>query len=126
MTNHDQYDEINLADIGSTFCTIAVTDRVMQQKHKLGGKTLVVQKVMEDDTDEDETYEEEPPAALKISGFKPSTHEDVLQMYFESKKKSGGGDIDQFEMSKAKDSVVITFKDPSGRLNLKVCVHKRV
>ena len=123
--NHD-YDEIPIANICVTFCTNAVTDRVLQQKHVLAGETLTVQKVMEDETDEDDTDEEgeeakpktstQPANALKISGFKPFTHDDVILMYFESTRKSGGGEIAQFEMSKSKDSMIITFTDPSGTL----------
>ena len=120
--NHDHYGAMNITYICVTFCIIPVIDRVIQRKHKLGGKTLTVQKVMEDETDEDETDEDETdeeqglPATLKILGFKPSTHEDVIQMYFESTKNSGGGEIQQFQMSKSRDSVLITFTDPSGIL----------
>ena len=92
-----------------------MTKRVLEKPHKIGGCPIFVVEKKDGSQPQIQT-KDESPAALEISGFKSSTHEDVILMYFENTEKSGGGEIAQFEMSKSKNSMVITFTDPSGKL----------
>ena len=55
---------------------------------------------------------------LMISGILPSTTNDELELYFESHKKSGGGDIELVERVN-EESAIITFEDSSGKYFLK-------
>ena len=45
-----------------------------------------------------------------IHGFSVET----LEMFFENKKKSGGGDVEKVEINHETDTALITFEDPNG------------
>ena len=51
---------------------------------------------------------------IAVSGFKPSTDEEMLTMYFENTRKSGGGDIKEIDVNADKQQATITFVDDSG------------
>ena len=50
---------------------------------------------------------------LLVSRIPPNITDDQLELYFESHKRSGGGDLESFERINA-DSAIITFEDSSG------------
>ena len=47
--------------------------------------------------------------------FPPGCNEEALEMYFESKKCSGGGEIEKISIDIAKSCANITFSDADGR-----------
>ncbi|XP_078683162.1 uncharacterized protein LOC144917223 [Branchiostoma floridae x Branchiostoma belcheri] len=48
---------------------------------------------------------------IQVSGFMSSPNEEMLRLYFENKKRSGGGDIQGMEVSDK--TIFIVFKDPT-------------
>ena len=48
-----------------------------------------------------------------ITGMSNINEKDMLEMYFENKKRSGGGEIENFEC--CQDMIVITFQDVDGK-----------
>ena len=48
-----------------------------------------------------------------VRGIKEDVETEVLEMYFESKKKSGGGEIENLERTSSAIAVV-TFKEADG------------
>jgi len=53
--------------------------------------------------------------AVLVTGFTKDINVETLVMYFENERKSGGGEIgDNYYLSKAHDSVVITFDSAKG------------
>uniref|UniRef100_A0ABM0MNC0 Poly [ADP-ribose] polymerase 14-like n=1 Tax=Saccoglossus kowalevskii TaxID=10224 RepID=A0ABM0MNC0_SACKO len=55
-----------------------------------------------------DTTDSEVDPVIKVSGFKRETSTDLLELYFESKKRSGGGPMKSIEMKD--DSVHIVFE----------------
>ena len=55
---------------------------------------------------------------LKVYGFSPSVDEDLLQMYFESPKRSGGGEMEGFQMSSSRRSATMVFNEATGKFRL--------
>ena len=51
---------------------------------------------------------------IKVAGLPESVSQDMVVMYFENKKRSGGGEIKSFNLMLNKGKAVITFKDPAG------------
>ena len=51
---------------------------------------------------------------LLISGYPEGTTSDQLMMYFQSRKKSGGGDVEDIELREGQ--AVITFEQEEGML----------
>ena len=51
---------------------------------------------------------------IEVSGIPETTSEEFLRMYFENKKRSGGGDIKTMTYDKQEGVATITFSDSSG------------
>ena len=52
---------------------------------------------------------------LYVSGLAEDTTEPELYIYFQSRKKSGGGDIESITFVEV-DSVVVTFEEEEGKI----------
>ncbi|CAH1268230.1 PARP14 [Branchiostoma lanceolatum] len=104
-----------------TFKDPAVTQRVLARKHELNGQKLCVKEVTSSpaeaapDTKEDIGTNTDASApsniTIQVSGFTSCPNEDMVMLYFENKKRSGGGDIQEIQVRDNK--VFIVFKDPS-------------
>lgn len=58
--------------------------------------------------------------SIRVSGFLKDLCKSDLEIYFQSRKKSNGGDIDEIEFDPDRGEARIVFKDSSGmscRLN---------
>ena len=53
---------------------------------------------------------------LLVKGLKESITKKELGIHFQSRKKSGGGDIRSVELNSAKGEAVVVFKDEEGKL----------
>jgi len=51
---------------------------------------------------------------VEVSGIPVATSEEYLKMYFESEKRSGGGDLVHLQYSQAEGTATVTFKDHTG------------
>ena len=58
---------------------------------------------------------------VRVSGISRSISDDMLELFFESEKRSGGGDIKKIDKYPASDMVIITFDDEQGRLLAVFC-----
>ena len=61
---------------------------------------------------------------LRIKNLSGDIEEDFLKDYFKNKKRSGGGNIEFFEMSREREAV-LKFCDPNGKVYLCYC-NKRI
>ncbi|XP_077979618.1 protein mono-ADP-ribosyltransferase PARP14-like [Glandiceps talaboti] len=87
-----------------TYKSFEVAQRVCQhQNKKFGDVDLKV--VLADETSESP----EQKKRILVTGFKPGTAEDVVKMYFENKRYSGGGEIEHIEM-KDSETYLIEFE----------------
>ena len=55
---------------------------------------------------------------VKVSGVSERTPQDVLQLFFENTKRSGGGEISHIDVSD--EAAIITFEDSVGMLDFRV------
>ena len=55
---------------------------------------------------------------LLISGYPEGTTSEQLMMYFQSRKKSGGGDVEDIQLQEGQ--AVITFQQEEGMLSVSV------
>ncbi|XP_069139429.1 protein mono-ADP-ribosyltransferase PARP14-like isoform X2 [Argopecten irradians] len=96
-----------------TFVNPEVVDSVLQKsplildKKQVTVERFIPQKDTPGNSGENIEEEEEPLGMIKVSGFSSQTTEDTLEMFFENKRKSGGGDIE--EMDFQEDFAIITF-----------------
>ena len=58
--------------------------------------------------------DEDTGTILEVCGFKPGTTEDMLSMYFESTRRSGGGEVLEVEVDEAKNKATVMLADKSG------------
>ncbi|XP_033729448.1 formin-like protein 5, partial [Pecten maximus] len=66
----------------------------------------------EEENEEDEEEDEESLGMIKVTGISPQTTEESLTYFFESKRKSGGGDIEDVDFRKESAMAIITFEKP--------------
>ncbi|XP_033633033.1 uncharacterized protein LOC117294641 [Asterias rubens] len=69
-----------------------------------------------------ESYEQ----LIEVTGFKPSTDDEIFKLYFENRGKSGGGEVETIERDSKTGAVRITFKDPSVAVEVERRKHKLV
>ena len=80
---------------------IVVAERVCHQTHQLSNVTLDVT-MLESQPDVD-------VCAVQLSGITSSHTKDLITLYFENSKRSGGGLIDEVIVDADKGTAVITF-----------------
>lgn len=110
-----------MCNFASKISPNVVAERVLkQEEHKLEGSTLSVREYLplsketeQDSSVQDDTLEAELRDTIEVTGITPKTSKDVLEMFFESKKKSGGGEIIHFEFNEI-GNAVIKFKEAEG------------
>ena len=119
-----------------TSCYISPdTQRVLHRDDlSLEGAELTVTNVMVQDTTPKRTYKpvsphRSPPPAMShptasrnmvtVSGIKGTTKEDLLRMFFQSKKRSGGGPVKDIHYRPTEGQATITLDSEEGthRLN---------
>lgn len=57
-------------------------------------------------------------AMLKVTNIPDGTSKDALLFFFENRRKSGGGSVEDLEYDPDTKSAVITFEDPEGEISL--------
>ena len=106
--------------------TISVIEKVLKRKHTLSGKLLTVEEKMERSEEQtadasSENLDKDTPV-LEVSGFKPGTSEDTLSMYFESARRSGGGEVVEVRINEAQTKATVKFANKSGNINFTLLV----
>ncbi|CAH1268227.1 PARP10 [Branchiostoma lanceolatum] len=96
-----------------TFKDPAVTQRILARNHELPGQTLRVKEVTSSPAEATPDMDTSVPSniTIQVSGFTSCPNEDTMMLYFENKKRSGGGDIQEIQVRDNK--VFIVFNDPS-------------
>ena len=51
---------------------------------------------------------------IQVRGFSAATSDETIESFFESKRRSGGGDIKNIKIDRANDVIYITYCDPTG------------
>lgn len=89
-----------------TFENPAVVDRVLRKSPlSLGKKEITAERFTPD------MKNGESLGMIKVSGLSPQITEETLTLYFENRRKSGGGDIDEVDYKG--DWAIITFENPA-------------
>ena len=52
---------------------------------------------------------------IEVSGIEPTTTDDAIEMFFESKRRSGGGTIEHVHRDKNNCVAHVTFEDKKGQ-----------
>lgn len=82
-----------------------VLDRGM---HKLLGVSLECEAV-DGGSDTSELY------SVEVSGFTEKISEEMLLLFFENRKRSGGGPVEEMFYNAKECRAVVTFKNPEGQ-----------
>ena len=104
---------------------ITVLESVLnRQNHKLKGKPLTVFRPSVDESEYTEASSEyyestsehiEPPNAIHVAGLPPGTTKDVLELFFSSEKRCGGGRIEESILYQGSCQAVIWFTDSKSK-----------
>ena len=60
----------------------------------------------------DEEYEE--AGVIKVTKLPPDTTEEAITLFFENRKRNGGGEVAKVEYDEANHSAVVWFKEARG------------
>ena len=91
----------------------AAVRRVCARSHNLQGSNVQVEPYS-CDLDPD-FLPELQPRTLQILFPDEMIDEETLELYFESSKRSGGGDISEIRIDRSAKCAFVTFKDPQGK-----------
>jgi len=62
---------------------------------------------------------------VEVSGIPVATSEEHLKMYFESERRSGGGELVHLQYNEAEGTATVTFNDHTGRSVRRVLINKK-
>ena len=68
----------------------------------------------QDESGESSEEEHEEAGAIKVTKLPPGTSEEAITLFFENRKKSGGGDVEKVEYDEANHSAVVWFTEAEG------------
>ena len=51
---------------------------------------------------------------IEVHGLNPSSSRDAIELFFESKRRSGGGTVEQVEIDTVNSIAFVTFESPEG------------
>ena len=51
---------------------------------------------------------------IKVTAIPPGVSSDYITFFFENKRKSGGGDIDDLDYDEESQTAIITFEEEDG------------
>ena len=107
------------------FLTLIGANAVEKAQHRLGHEDLSIAAFIEkEDPNETENLEEKLPEDLKdaketkailVEGFNAKTNQEMVELFFENTKRSGGGEITDIKMCQGLGSAVIWFAESSGK-----------
>ena len=88
--------------------SVIVANRVVQRdKHTLNGATLDVSIEVPDTCKKD-------GKTVMVTGLATKTTEDSILNYFENKRRSGGGEVENVDFQHDKGVAFVTFEDANG------------
>ena len=95
-------------------------ETVLQSKvHDISGHQLRVSRVSFQANEPTKkamaSQDQNPGCAVLVTGLKPSTEKDMLELFFENTKRSGGGEIKHIEMNEKSGRAIIHFADKAGK-----------
>ena len=90
---------------------IAVVQRVIQRSHKLSKKDLTVTLYNEDK----EKMAEDFSCTVEVTGDSIAFDKEIMEVYFENTKKSGGGKITKIEVMEEARMTLISFAEKRGK-----------
>ena len=62
--------------------------------------------------------EEPKTCTIEVQGIPSEASEEVIRLFFENKKRSGGGEVKNVSLDKEEGTAVITFYNADGMFNI--------
>ena len=66
------------------------------------------------DFDDEFSDQEAEDRCIFVQGITPKIKADILELYFENRRRSGDGKIESASTDRADGSAIITYRDPNG------------
>ena len=63
-------------------------------------------------------YSPKPQCTVRITGLAESVTKDLLELYFESEKKSSGGNVKDIQLDETEGEAYVTFETEEGKLSV--------
>ena len=117
-------------DIYTCFSLIVVEDILEHGNHRLRDADLFVTRVPVEEINNEQKEEEEANSgdeenletaeevtanAILVGGLHPSSDKEVLELFFENTKRSGGGEIKDIQMYQDSGRAIIRFAETTSK-----------
>ena len=56
------------------------------------------------------------PDCIRVTNLKAGTSEDMVELYFENTKRSGGGEVREVELDEDRNQAIVFFEDWKGKI----------
>ena len=81
---------------------------VVRESHILNGTALNVSLELRDAGDKKDR-------TIQVAGLPANTNEEWIWLYFENKRRSGGGEVENVDFRRDAGVAFVTFKDADGK-----------
>ncbi|XP_071793811.1 protein mono-ADP-ribosyltransferase PARP14-like isoform X2 [Asterias amurensis] len=122
MYGTDEHHKVGRADTIKQDQQMKKHPGAAQRKNQDKTDSGIKKENLPDDPEEDEPEEDEQ--LIEVTGFKQSTDDEAIGLYFENGRKSGGGEIETIERDSKTGVIRITFKDQSVTSKVAGRTHK--
>ena len=93
-----------------------VAKSVLQRsKHTIDGGTLSVTACNNPDNLQDREEEQES-RTIEVTGLSATTTKDSIEMFFENKRRSGGGEVEHVDYAPDQGKAIVTFANAESKL----------
>ena len=96
---------------------VSAVQTVLKQSHKIGGKPVTVS-VLTTSPSSAHAADSKPAMqeifSVEVKGLGDNTNEDTILLYFENKRRSGGGPVKELNYNKRSGVAIITFSEAEG------------
>ena len=100
---------------------VSAVQTVLKQNHKISGKPVTVSLLTTchyPTKGEGSNLATPETCSVEVKGLDADTNEDTIQFYFENKRRSGGGPVEEFKYKQGSGVAIITFKEAEGEFEL--------
>ena len=88
-----------------------MVDQVVQHRHSVSKRSLTVFAVADEQRDE---TSDDITCTVAVSGGDAAMDEEMMEIYFENRRKSDGGPITKIEVLQEAGMTLVTFQDAEG------------
>lgn len=109
--------------------TCAAAKQVLEKKHTIDDSPLKLRLYSQPSPqvqDDPRSEESKGLNTISVRGLTSTTSTETLMNYFENKRRSGGGNVENVRLDSKKEVFFVTFEDPQGTVFVGINVRRMI